>query len=427
MIRDSGSQVLFIQEADMDFCQSFPLTDLGIKHTICFERGTKEFKDYEQLLRQASPDEPQAQVEETDPAMIVYTSGTTGSPKGVTLSHKNCLTNTRHFDLEMRLEHHHVMLLVYPFFHTAGIASIFNVFYVGATLVLALNTVPADILKTIERERVTDMSIVTTLLNALCNVPGVEQYDLSSFRLFGYGAAIMPVEQLKRAIKIFKCGFLGVFGTTEAAPCVTALRVMDHEAAMTHEDQRKLLASCGRPMVGVETRIVDPGEKDVAIGEVGEFCLRGENVMLGYWNKPEETAFALRNGWYHTGDLARQDEEGYVYIVDRIKDIIISGGENIASREVEEVIYTLPGVLEVAVIGMPDPYWGESVAAVVVRKPEAQVSENEIVDLCKAKLAPFKKPKSVFFCRCFAQKRHRKDFENGIAHTVFAKGWLKFA
>ena len=397
MIQDSGATILFIQETDIPFCQSLPLSSLGLKHVICLDRGAGDIKDYEQLLKESHPDEIEVQVAETDPAMIVYTSGTTGLPKGVTLTHKNCLTDTRHIVMEMLIEMHHVFLLIFPFFHTAAISQMFRTWYVGATQVLSPSTNPVDIVKTISREKITDVIIVPTLLNAICNLPDIDQYNLSSLRLITYGAAVMPIEQLKRAVSVLKCGFLQILGTTETAPCLTALRVGDHKEALEREDRRQRLASCGRAMVGVETRVVDPRDCDVPVGTVGELCVRGDNVMLGYWNKPQETAAAIKDGWYHTGDLVTQDEENYIYIVDRIKDIIISGGENISSREVEEVIHRHAGVLEASVIGVPDPHWGEAITAVIVPKDGAKITENEIIDLCKKNLAPFKKPKSVVF------------------------------
>lgn len=397
MIQDSGSQVLFIQETDIPFCRSLPLADLGVRHIICLEKGEEGFQDYEKLLQDASPAEVTTDVKEDEPAMIVYTSGTTGPPKGVTISHRNSLTDTRHIVMEMLIEHHHVFLLLFPFFHTAAISQMFRVWYVGATQVLSPSTNPLDILKTIDREKITDVIIVPTLLNALCNLSEFKQYDISSLRLITYGAAVMPIEQLRRAATMLECGFLQILGTTETAPCVTALRVGDHREALESEAKSHRLASCGRAMVGVETRVMDAQGRDVPVGAIGELCVRGENVMLGYWNKPAETAASIRDGWYHTGDLVKQDEENYIYIVDRIKDIIISGGENISSREVEEVIYRHPAVLEASVIGVPDPHWGEAILAVVVPKDGAIISEKEIVDLCKENLAPFKKPKSVVF------------------------------
>ena len=397
MIQDSGAKVLFIQDVDIPFCRTLNLSGHGVKHVICLQKGDGDIKYYEQLLDESSPEEIAACVEEKDTAMIVYTSGTTGSPKGVTLTHQNCLTDTRHIVMEMLIEHHHVFLLLFPFFHTAAISQMFRVWYVGATQVLSPSTNPLDIARTIEREKITDIIIVPTLLNALCNLPEIKNCDISSLRLVTYGAAVMPIEQLRKATAVLKCGFLQVFGTTETAPCVTALRVKDHQEALENEAKSHRLASCGRAMVGVETRVVDINDCDVPIGGIGELCVRGDNVMVGYWNKPEETANALRNGWYHTGDLVRQDEDRYITVVDRIKDIIISGGENISSREVEEVLYRHPDVLEASVIGVPDPHWGEAIMAVVVPKDGAKITDAEIIDLCKANLAPFKKPKSVVF------------------------------
>jgi long-chain acyl-CoA synthetase len=414
LIQDSGTKLVMMAENDIPFFQSLKLPSLGVQAIICLEKETPGFKSYERLLEQANLHEPSIRAGETDPAMIVYTSGTTGLPKGVTLSHKNCLAEARHIAMESLLELHHTLLLVFPLFHTAGISQIFRGYYVGATQVIATSTNPVEILRTIEREKITHIVIVPTLLNSLCNTPGIEEYDLSSVRLITYGGSGIAVEQLKRAISIFKCGFLQNFGSTETAPCATALRVLDHKMAIEDEEKRKRLASCGRAMVGVETRVVDSEDRDVVPGEVGEVCVRGENVMLGYWGKPEETRIALRNGWYHTGDLARIDEEGYIYIVDRIKDIIISGGENIASREVEEVFYAHPAILEVAVIGVPDPHWGEAVKAVVVLKEGANVKDRDLIDFCKARLASFKAPKSIDFMEALPKNPQGKILKSDL-------------
>jgi len=397
MIGDSGAQVLFIQEADIPFCQALNAPSLGIRHIICVDGGAGEIKDYETLLAESNPEEPSIEVEDNEPAMIVYTSGTTGPPKGVTLSHRNCFADVNHILIEQLVEPHHIVLLPFPLFHTAAISGLLKVFYVAARLVLTTGTNPSDLIKTIEREKITSLNIVPTLLSAMCNAPEIKTCDISSVILVGYGGASMPMEQIKKAAAIFKCGFFQALGTTETAPCITSFTAEAHREALENENKNQRLASCGRPMVGVETRVVDTRDRDVPVGQIGELCVRGENVMLGYWNKPEETAAAIRNGWYHTGDLVRQDEDNYIYIVDRIKDVIISGGENISSREVEEIIYMHPHVLEASVIGVPDPHWGEAIVAVVVPQQGTKIEAKEIIDLCKAKLAPFKKPKSVVF------------------------------
>lgn len=399
LIRDSSPKVVIISQEDIPFIQSISAADLNVETYICIQKEFPGFRSYDKLIELAQPIEPSIRVAEEDPAMIVYTSGTTGIPKGVTLSHKNCLTDARHVVIEMLLEDHHVVMLIFPLFHAAGISILFRTFYIGATLVMGVNTNPGGILNTMEREKVTHIIIVPTLLNAICNTPEVHSCDLSSLKLIVYGGAIMPVEQLKRAMNIFKCGFMNGYGTTEAGPTISVLKPVEHIRALADENQKKKLASCGRAIVGVETRVVDSEDREVSVGEVGELCARGENIMMGYWGKPEDTQNALRNGWLHTGDLVRMDEEGYIYIIDRLKDIIISGGENISSREVEEVLYEHPDVLEAAVIGVPDPYWGESVKAVVVLKDKASITEDELIGFCKQRLSSFKKPKSIDFVK----------------------------
>jgi long-chain acyl-CoA synthetase len=208
----------------------------------------------------------------------------------------------------------------------------------------------------------------------------------------------MPVDRLKRAMEVFRCKFQQGYGMTEAAPLVTVLTAEDHERALS-EGQEGILASAGKPIPGVEVRIVDENERDVSAGEVGEVIVRGPNIMKGYWNRPEETQEALRGGWYHTKDMARWDEEGYLYIVDRKDDMIITGGENVYSTEVEEVLYQHPAVLEAAVIGVPDPDWIQAVKAVVVLKEGQGATEQELIEHCRKHLSPYKVPKSVDFVK----------------------------
>jgi long-chain acyl-CoA synthetase len=206
----------------------------------------------------------------------------------------------------------------------------------------------------------------------------------------------MPVEQLKQAMKKFKCQFLQMYGQTETGPETTILRPEDHILEGT-EAQLKRLASAGRPVLNYEVRIVDEKGNDIPVGEVGELIVRSESMTIGYWSLPEETAKTIQGGWLHTGDFARFDKEGYVYIVDRKHDMIISGGKNIYPREIEELLYRHEAILEAAVIGVPDGYWGESVKALVVLKEGMEASEEEIIDFCKDNLASYKKPRSVEF------------------------------
>ena len=237
---------------------------------------------------------------------------------------------------------------------------------------------------------------VPTMISSLLQLDNCEMYDLSQLRLIVYAAAPMPVELLKKAMMRFRCQFLQFYGQTETGPIVTLLKPEDHVLDGTPE-QLARLASAGRPMLNYELRIVDEEGNDAPTGEVGEIVVRSESMTVGYWNLPEETAKTIKGGWLYTGDFGRLDSEGYVYIVDRKNDMIISGGKNIYPREIEEVLYQHPGVLEATVIGVPDEHWGESVKALVVLRDAAIATEEEIISYCKGNLASYKKPRTVEF------------------------------
>jgi long-chain acyl-CoA synthetase len=255
-------------------------------------------------------------------------------------------------------------------------------------------------LETIQRERVTHCVLVPTMINALIQVPTIGEYDLTSWQLVIYGASPIAPEVLRKAMRLLPCDFIQAYGMTEAAPALTVLSSADHRAMVRAEPgspAARRLTSCGQPIVGVDVRVVNATGKEVAPGEIGEVVARGPNVMKGYWNKAAETAYGLRDGWLHTGDLATVDERNYIYIVDRLKDMIISGGENVYSTEVEAAIYAHPAVLEAAVIGVPDPTWGERVHAVVVLKPSHAATDEDIVEVCRLRIAGYKVPRSVEF------------------------------
>jgi acyl-CoA synthetase (AMP-forming)/AMP-acid ligase II len=234
------------------------------------------------------------------------------------------------------------------------------------------------------------------MINAMLQTKNLEKYDLSRLRLIIYAASPMPVELLKKAMNTFTCQFVQMYGQTETGPCTTALKSEDHMLEGS-KAQMARLASAGRAVFNYEIRIIDKMGNDVATGEVGEIIVRSEAMTVGYWNLPEKTARTIKEGWLYTGDFGRFDEEGYIFIVDRKDDMIISGGKNIYPREIEEVIYTHEAVLEAAVIGVPDDYWGESVKAFIVLKEGMRATEDEIVDLCKKTIASYKKPRSVAF------------------------------
>jgi len=355
------------------------------------------FAPYEALIQGGAANEPEVTVTDDDTMSIFLTSGTTGLPKGAMRSHRQDVLNAVTGAIEMKLDYNDRAVILFPLYHVTFEDQL-RYFLMGNTVYIRKEGAfdPREVLEILERERITICQFVPTMVSAMLQEKDIEKYDLSHLRLIPYAAAPMPVELLKRAMTRFKCGFAQFYGQTETGPLTTLLRPEDHILDGTPE-QLARLASSGRAVLDYEVRIVDEGGKDVPPGQVGEIIVRSEAAMDGYWNLPEETAKTIRDGWIHTGDFGRYDDERFVYIVDRKNDMIISGGKNIYPRELEEVIYTHPAVLDVAVIGVPDDYWGESVRAVVVLKEGMSATEEEIIALCKENLASYKKPKSVEF------------------------------
>ncbi len=274
-----------------------------------------------------------------------------------------------------------------------------------------------DVLSYIEKEKITRCQMVPTMIHTLLQTPDIEKFNLSSLKLILYAGAPMPVELLKNALKVFKCGFAQLYGQTESGPFTTVLKPEDH---ILDGSEKKIqrLASSGRAVLNYEVRIVDEDGNDVKTGEVGEIIVRSESMMKGYWNMPEETAKKLRNGWLYTGDLGRMDEDGYIYIVERKNDMIISGGVNIYPREIEEVLYRHPAVSEVSVIGVPDEHWGEVPKAIVVLKEGKTATEEEIIKFCGEHLAGYKKPKSVEFWKELPKSPQGKILKKEIREII---------
>jgi acyl-CoA synthetase (AMP-forming)/AMP-acid ligase II len=354
---------------------------------------------YGDLLEGLSTDEPEAKVCPEDHLVIFYTSGTTGTPRGAVYSHGAKLENTLVKALDIGLASGDRHLVVLPMFHIGGDSHIWPFFLTGGCNVISPKPTfdPKEMMQTINDERITDVHIVPTQLVALLNLPEMERHSLPSLKRVWYAASPMPVEVLKRGISAFGPIFLQGYGQTESGPHTTVLGKADHLRASESEDGVKALASCGKPCIGVHMRIVDLEGQDVPAETVGEIIVRSRRIMSEYWRRPEETAVAIEDGWLHTGDLGYYDEEGYVYIVDRKKDMIITGGENVFPKEVEEVLYRHPAVLEAAVIGVPDAYWVERVHAVIALRKDVQVTEQEIINFCREHIAKYKAPKSVEF------------------------------
>lgn len=334
---------------------------------------------------------------ENDLFGLFYTGGTTGLAKGVMLTHKNIISNALHLVAAMQLDNNQVALHSAPMFHLADGAINFGITMAGGSHVMVKAFEPKAVLETVQRHKPTSTLWVPTMINLLVNHPNIGDFDLSSLKQIYYGASPISPALLRRAVDIFGCDFVQLYGMTEGGPILTIHYPEDHRQGLSNPDKEYLLKSAGRQIIGVDLRVVDNDGQDVKPGEVGEIIARGDNIMQGYWNRDKETAEALIDGWYWTKDLARIDEDGYIYVVDRAKDMIISGGENVYSVEVEDAIMNHPAVLETAVIGIPHTDWGEQVHAVVVLKPEFTATEEEIRDHCKKLIAGYKVPKSVEF------------------------------
>ena len=347
-------------------------------------------EEYESLIDTAGEAELGIGVEEDTLAGLFYTGGTTGASKGVMLTHRNLVSNAFHFMTVSPPDPDAVVLVMAPLFHAAGTNAVLGSVWAGSCQIPLAAFSPATALDLIEEYGVTDTLGVPAMLAAISELQHAEPRDVSSLRRIGHGGSPVATEVVRRAHEAFPTAeFLHVYGATETSPLLTGLR---NEQQWLDVDRGR---SCGQALIGVRVRIVDPDGHDVPRGEIGELVAKGPNVMIGYWNKPEQTAAALNDGWYHSGDLGYMDEEGYIFLVDRAKDMIVSGGENVYCSEVEEILYRHPAVLEAAVFGIPDEKWGEAVHAVVV--PREQVTAEELIRFCRDSIAAYKLPKSVTF------------------------------
>ncbi len=334
---------------------------------------------------------------ENDGAGLFYTSGTTGGPKGAMLTHRNLYSNAVHSLLPPGgLFRDGKWLHAAPMFHLADAGAIYASTMCGATHCFLASFDPVGVMRAIERYRVTELILVPTMINMVLNHPEFSNYDLSSVTRLIYGASPMPLPLLKQAMQTLDCEFVQGYGMTEVSPLLTRLQHEDHRFDNSDRDFAPV-KSAGKPVMGVEVRVVDNYDRDVPVGQAGEVIARGPNVMKGYWKRPEINAEVLRGGWMHTGDYGAFDEEGFLYILDRKKDMIKTGSENVYSPEVESMLCSHPAVLEAAVIGIPDPTWGEAIRAVVVLRDGSAVAESELIAWCRDRLTHFKCPTSAVF------------------------------
>jgi long-chain acyl-CoA synthetase len=411
ILADSEAKVV-ITSSDMVWKVERQLGVLPTLHHVLLVDGSGEggVRSYsEEIAREPDSFEPVPRAE-TDLAVILYTSGTTGAPKGVALSHGNLESNARASASLYELGREAWGVGVLPLSHSYGL-TVMNAGHILGTRGALLRWFnPEEVLKTIQEFRAETMSGVPTMFAYLLHYPDASGYDTSSMRVWGSGAAPLPVEIVEPFERKFGGKLLEGYGLTEASPVVSAHRL---------SGVRKL-GSVGQPIPGVTVSIRDDGDRALPADEVGEVCVKGPNVMIGYYRSPEETAKTIRGGWLRTGDMGRLDEEGFLYIVERKKDLIIRGGFNIYPRDVEEALYAVPEVAEAAVIGMPDPLMGEEVIAFVVLKPGQSATTGEVIAFCQARLAKYKCPKEVRFVEALPKspvgKILRKELRSQIGN-----------
>ena len=399
IINDSQSKLIMVRDDEfISRIDSFKDKLQTVKKFISI-KGSKQLSDWLDLSDWSQGVDVKnlnVNIKEDDDVYQMYTSGTTGLPKGAIISQRNVAANTEQYFDRLVLPIPPRTLLVAPMYHAAAMINFCGCIALGGTVVIHEDFIPIDVVETLSKEKISHTVLVPAMIQAcLMTVPSVDDYTFDELDQIHYGASPIAPETLKRAMDVFGCKFGQGFGMTETVAVICILSTDDHEKAL--KEKPELLKSCGKPVKGATVEIRDENGNELPRGKIGQICAKGPQIMKGYWNKDEETKKSLIDGWMHTGDAGFMDEEGYVYIQDRIKDMIVSGGENIYSTEVEAALFAHPEIVDAAVIGIPDDKLGEAVKACVVKKDGSLLTDIELINFCKEKIASYKKPKSVDF------------------------------
>ncbi len=401
ILNHSGARMLIFENDFAPLAGALRKACRGIERYITINDSVPQADcTFEELLSRGRIERPDLfSFDENEIAELFYTSGSTGTPKGVMLSHRTLYLHALGVTCSITQDDNFVELHTIPLFHANGWGRPQTAVMNGIKQVMVRRFDPAQVLRLIQEEKATGMSLVPVMANALLNCPELGRFDVSSLKEIHLGGAAASPELIARMEQAFRCHIMSGYGLTETCPVVTSAGDKDTVKYADEEDRLRHKAMAGWPIIGNEVHVVDSHMKDVPrdMQTIGEVVIRGDNVMDGYYNEPEATQSCITNGWLHTGDMAVWDEENYIHIVDRKKDIIISGGENISSIEVEKMIFAHPAVLECAVVAAPDPKWGEIPVAIVVLKPNQQVSSEELITFLQPRLAKFKLPRMVEF------------------------------
>jgi len=403
MLENSSSKVLLAGTRYVSMVHDMRESLSTVEHFVSIDSQEKDMQFYGKLIDSSSSEEVVSDIGDDDVTILMYTAGTTGRPKGVPLRHNGFVSYVLDNVEPASPDTEERNLLTVPLYHVAGIQAMMAAFYGGRTLVLMRQFEVKEWMETVQKEQATRAMLVPTMLKNVIDHPDFMKYDLSSLKVITYGAAPMPFEIISKAIQAMPgVRFINAFGQTETASTITTLGPEDHIIEGTEAEKAKKLkrlgSSIGRPLPDVEVKIIDDQGNELLPSQVGSIVARGPRVMSGYWQDEEKTAKAFTpDGWLITGDKGWKDEDGYIFLAGRGDDMIIRGGENISPEEVENVLYSYPKVEEAAVIGVPDPEWGQQPRAVVVLKKGESATADEIMEYCREKLASFKRPRSVVF------------------------------
>lgn len=420
IINNCTASVLVVEEA---FCAGIDkIRDQleNVEHFICLDGEVAGWESYQQWISAQPEQNPEHDIQPEDELYQLYTSGTTGLPKGAVLPQYAIETNTRILSLQFDLPVGNARIVMpLPMYHGAATITIMSTVSSGGSIIVQREFNPLAVVDALEKDGVTNATLVPAMIQAcLVAVPDIEKRNFGQLRTIAYGASPIAVETLTRAIEVFDCQFLQVFGMTETTACATLLTHQVHERALSGEPH--LLLSCGRAAAGTQIRIVDEELCEVAIGEVGEIAVRGPQIMLQYWGMPEATAKTVIDGWLYTGDAARMDEEGFVYIQDRIKDMIVSGGENIYPKEVENALFDHPNIVDAAVIGIPDEKFGEAILA-FIQTDDGQLLEGDaLIAFCRERLAGYKVPRKFEFIDVVPRNASGKVLKKDLREPYWA-------
>jgi acyl-CoA synthetase (AMP-forming)/AMP-acid ligase II len=419
IVNDAGAKLLIAQDALAAAMAKVRGELTAVKHWIAHGDAARDWERFDAFVAGQPETPPAHRAAPDDDVYQMYTSGTTGRPKGAVLTHRAVVAQLHQASLAFRSAPGERALIVAPLYHAAASVTSFVTVQAGGTLYIQEDFAPAEVVRALSDERISVALLVPAMIQfCLVAVPDVAERSYDALRLVIYGASPIAEKTLARAIEVFGCDFLQGYGMTETTAAASYLMPADHRRALAGE--KRLLLSAGRPMLGTEIRIVGADDEAVPNGTIGEIAVRGPQLMRGYWNLPEASAEALRGGWMHTGDAGVLDDEGFLYVQDRTKDMIVSGGENVYPREVEDVLFQHAAVADAAVIGVPDAKWGEAVKAVVVLKPGQSASAEELMRFCDGRLAGYKRPRSVDFIDVLPRNPSGKVLKKDLRETYWA-------